>query len=128
MVFFSLEMQRRLVQTKVYYKLSYSVWKETSHKRLTNFFFKSSSCKKGFLGYVYHWYNLLRWILFVPCDNWKTLFFYTNLLLPIVLVNRYVAVSIETSVLKEVRILYRYLHNNIKMLLILKVHNKAFMS
>ena len=56
------------------------------------------------------------------------MFFYTNLLLPIVLVNRYVAVSIETSVLKEVRILYRYLHNNIKMLLILKVHNKAFMS
>ena len=32
LVFFSLEMQRRLVQTKVYYKLCYSVSKETSHK------------------------------------------------------------------------------------------------
>ena len=54
--------------------------------------------------------------------------FYTNLLLPIVLVNRYVPVFIETSVLKEVRILYRYLHNNIKMLLIPQLHNKAFTS
>ena len=33
-VFFSLEMQRRLLQTKVYYKLYCSVWKETSHKHL----------------------------------------------------------------------------------------------
>ena len=34
LVFFSLEIQRRLVQIKVYYKLCYSVWKETSHKPL----------------------------------------------------------------------------------------------
>ena len=43
LVFFSLEMQRRLMQTKVYYKLCYSVWKETSHKPL-----KSSRRKKSF--------------------------------------------------------------------------------
>ena len=34
MVFSSLEMQRRLIQTKVYYKSFYSVWKETPHKLL----------------------------------------------------------------------------------------------
>ena len=34
MVFSSLEMQRRLIWTKLYYKLLYSVWNETSHKPL----------------------------------------------------------------------------------------------
>ena len=34
LVFFFLEMQKKLVQTKVYYKLCYSVWKETCHKPL----------------------------------------------------------------------------------------------
>ena len=34
LVFSSLEMQRRLIQTKVYYKLFYSVRKEKSHKLL----------------------------------------------------------------------------------------------
>ena len=33
--------------------------------------FKSSSCKKLFPKLVYHWYNLLRWIFFIPCDNCK---------------------------------------------------------
>ena len=37
--------------------------------------FKSSSCKKFFLQYVCYWCNLLRRMFFVPCDNWKTLFF-----------------------------------------------------
>ena len=60
-VFFSLEMQRKLLQTKVYYKLCYSVWKETSHKLLT-----VSTAKKVFPKSVYHWYNLLRWLLFIP--------------------------------------------------------------
>ena len=37
--------------------------------------FKSSSCKNGFLQCVCYRCNLLRWMFFVPCDNWKTLFF-----------------------------------------------------
>ena len=67
----SVEMQR-LVQTKVYYKLCYSVWKETSHKLLK----VAAACKNVFPKCIYHWYNLLRWMLFfIACDNWKTLFF-----------------------------------------------------
>ena len=54
----SLVMQMRLIQTKVYYKLA--------------------AAKKVFSKGLYHWYNLLRWMLFAPCDNRKT-FFYTNL-------------------------------------------------
>ena len=42
--FFSLEMQGRLLQTKVYFKLCYSVSKETSHKPL-----KVATAKKSFL-------------------------------------------------------------------------------
>ena len=37
--------------------------------------FKSSSCKNGFLQYVCYRCNLLRWMFFIPCDSWKTLFF-----------------------------------------------------
>ena len=43
LVFFSLEMLRRLIKTKVYNKLYYSVWKETSHKAL-----KVAAAKKSF--------------------------------------------------------------------------------
>ena len=43
LVFFSLEMQRRLVQTKVHYKLWQFAWKETSHKLL-----KVAAAKKSF--------------------------------------------------------------------------------
>ena len=39
----SLEIQRRLLQFKTYYKLFYSVWKETSHKPL-----KVAAAKKYF--------------------------------------------------------------------------------
>ena len=35
LIFSYLEIQKRLIQTKAYYKLSYSFWKETSHKPLT---------------------------------------------------------------------------------------------
>ena len=37
--------------------------------------FKSSSCKNGFLQCVCYRCNLLRWMFFVPCDNWKMLLF-----------------------------------------------------
>ena len=43
LVFSSRERQRRLIQTKAYYKIVYSVWKETSHKPL-----KVTAAKKFF--------------------------------------------------------------------------------
>ena len=43
-VIFSLEMRRRLLKTKMYYNLCYSVWKETLHKPL-----KVATAKKYFL-------------------------------------------------------------------------------
>ena len=36
---------------------------------------KGSSCKEVFPKCVYHGYNLIRWIFFIPCGNWKTFFF-----------------------------------------------------
>ena len=37
--------------------------------------FKSGSCKNLFLQCVCYCYNLLRWMFFILCDKWKTLFF-----------------------------------------------------
>ena len=56
LVFSSLEKQRRLIQTKVYYK-------ETPKKPL-----KVAAEKKVIP-------NLLRFMFFIPYNNWKTLFF-----------------------------------------------------
>ena len=61
MVFSSLEMQIRLIQTKVYYTLFHSVWKETSHKPL-----KVAAAKEVFPKSVYQkcafssWTQLLQ--------------------------------------------------------------------
>ena len=62
-------------------------------------------------------------MLFIPCDNWKTLFFpkvcrYFEICSIAVIV-----VFFEASVLKELRIL-RYLHNY-RAALILQLQNKA---
>ena len=37
--------------------------------------FKSGICKNPFLQCVRYWYNLLRWMFFIQCDNWKTFLF-----------------------------------------------------
>ena len=69
-------MQKRLVQTKVYYKLSYSVWKETSHKPL-----KVAAAKKYFPN-VY----IIDTTFFDKCFLFHVItrrhYFFTNLLLP----------------------------------------------
>ena len=70
MVFFPLEMERRIIQTKLYYKCFYSVWK----KWLTNFQNKHLQ-RTLFVTFVCYRLNLLRWMFFILCDNWKTLFF-----------------------------------------------------
>ena len=69
-------MQKRLIQTKVYYKLSYSVWKETSHKPL-----KVAAAKKYFPN-VY----IIDTTFFDKCFLFYVItrrhYFFTNLLLP----------------------------------------------
>ena len=44
--------------------------------------------------------------VFIPCDNWKALFFIQIYRFPEVWHNRHAAAFFQTSVLKEVRILY----------------------
>ena len=94
-------MQRRLIQNKVYSSDFYSVWKAASLKPL----------KKVFE-------------TFISCDKWKKLFFIQIYRYLEVFYDRRVIAFFETSALKEVR----YFHNNITMLPIRKVHNKAFTS
>ena len=74
--------------------------------------FRCSSSNNPFLQYICYCCNLLRWMFFILCDNWKTLLF--------IKVHRYsegfssrnVAAFFRRSILKEVRIL-RYLHNTV---------------
>ena len=99
LVFSPQEMWRRLMWNKIYYKFFYSVWNVSQT-------FKSSSSRKVFLKCVYHWYNLLRRMFLVPCDNRKTLFFIQIYHYPEIWHNHHAAVFFETSVLKEVRILH----------------------
>ena len=62
--FFTLKMQRRLVQTKVQFLLC-----------LKRNNWQNSSCEKPLLQFVGYWYNLLHWMFFILCDSWKALFF-----------------------------------------------------
>ena len=78
----------------------YSFWIETSHKHL-----KVAPAKKISPKCVNHSYKLLWWMLFIPRDNWKTLFFKICCCQE-VWRNRHVILFYETSVLKEVHILY----------------------
>ena len=45
-------------------------------KRNASQTFKSKSCKNVFPKSVYHWYNFVPWMFFIPCDNWNTFFLY----------------------------------------------------
>ena len=70
LVFSSLVIQRRLLQTKVYYKFSTL----SERKRYTNL--QQQQLQKNYFPSVYvNWYNLLRQMFFIPCNNWKTLLF-----------------------------------------------------
>ena len=62
LVYCSLEMRRRLMQPKLYYKGFYSAWEETSHNPL------KEELQKLFPKCVCYWYSLLRWMFFIPCD------------------------------------------------------------
>ena len=120
MNFSSWEMHRKLAQIKVYHRLFCSVSKEASLKVA----FKSSSCKKIFPKYVYHWYNLPQWMFFILWDNWKQ-----YLLHKFIITQRHGATAMLLHSLKQVfwkkfAFYIIYLHNNITMLLTPKVQNK----
>ena len=70
LVFLPLEMQGKLKQTKVYHMFVLLVLKETNDKSS-----KSGSSKNPFLQCTCYWYNLLRWMFFILCENWKALLF-----------------------------------------------------
>ena len=61
--------KRRLIHTKVHFKF-FNLFKS---KRLTNL--QKQQLQTIFLQCVCLWCNLLRWMFFVPYDNWKTFFF-----------------------------------------------------
>ena len=70
LVFLPLEMQGRLKETEVCYTFFYFVWKEATYKPL-----KSGSSKNPFLQCICYWYNFLRWMFLILCDDWTTLLF-----------------------------------------------------
>ena len=74
--------------------------------------FKSSSCKKVSLKYIYHWYECF----FVPCDNWKRLSFIQIYRSPEVWYNRHIAAFFETSFWKKSAFYISFL--DIKLLLL----------
>ena len=117
---FSLEMLRRLVQTKVYYKLRYSVWKETSHKPL-----KVAAAKKSFQSM----YNI-ETTCFDECFLLHVTTGRHYFLYKFIVTQRFGETAMLFYSLKQVfwkksAFYIRYLYNNIKMLLMPKVYNKV---
>ena len=119
MIFFSLEILRRLVKTKVYYKLCYSVWKETSHQP-----WKVAAAKKSFQSvyiidttcfdecFLFHVTTGRHYFLYKFIVTWR--FRKTAMLL----------FSLKQVFWKKSAFYIRYFHNKIKMLLFPKAHNK----
>ena len=66
-VVLSVEMQKRLQQTKVCYSFSYFVWKETTHKPL-----KVEAAKTLFSSVCVIGTTCFDECFFILCDNWKT--------------------------------------------------------
>ena len=89
---------------------------------------KASKAEKLFCKSLCYWYSLLRLMFFIPCDNWKNIF-YTNLSLPRgFLVTARLLFSLKQVFWKKPVFSVRYLHNNITALLIPKVQTKVFTS
>ena len=120
MVFFYLEMQRRLVKTKVYYILYYSVWKEAFHKPL-----RVAAAKKSFPS-VY----IIDTTCFHECFLSNVINARHLLYKFIIITQKFREIAMLMCSLKKVfwrksAFHIRYLYNNITMLLIPKVHNKV---
>ena len=109
-VFLPLEMQKNSNRPK--YTTRFLICLKRSSPRT----FKSGSYKNTFLQWVRYWYNLLRWMFFILCDNWKTLLF--------VKVYRYsetfeppCCCFLWSQCFKRSLYFMRYLHNNNMMLI-----------
>ena len=76
----------------VYHTFFYFVWKETTHRPL------SDNSKNPFLQCVCYWYNLLRWMFFILSDNWKTLHF--------IIVYRYSEIALTAMLLHSLKPLF----------------------
>ena len=125
MVFFSLKMQRRLIQTKVYSKRLYCLER--------NFFqtIKTGSCKKDFPKYVYQWSNCLSSMFFIPCDRWKMLISFSFIVTQKFGVTAMFLSFLKQAFWKKFEFYICYPHNDITMLLISKVYyilNKIYLS
>ena len=94
-------------------------------KRNVSQIFKSSSCKKVFPKCVYHWYNLLRRMFFIPFDNWKEYFLHKFIVTLRLGATAMLLRSLKQVSSKKSAFCVRYLHNNITMMLIPKVQNKT---
>ena len=96
LIFSSLEMQRELLQTKVYYKLLDS----SEQKRITNL--QKQQLQKALSSVCMLCIHLALINIFIPCKNQKTFLGFLN---------RHVVAFFGKSVMKEVRNLC-YLHSN----------------
>ena len=114
LIFFSLRMQRRLMQTKVYHEPFYSVWKETSYKALKKA--AAKRCKSG----VY----VIDPICFEECFLFHVISGKHYFLYKFIVTQRLCAIAMLLFWKKSVFYIH-HLHNNITMLLIRKVQNKT---
>ena len=106
------EMQRRLTDEKLLQTFL------LCQKRNVSQTFKSSSYKKVFLKCVYHWYNLLWRIIFVPYNNLKTQLLYKFRVTQRFGTMAMLLRSVKKVFWKKSSFYIRYLHNNITMLVI----------
>ena len=120
-------MQRRLMQTKVCYKLFYSLSKEASHKPL-----KVAAAKKSFPSVFIidtTCYNIdtTRWMFFIPCDYWKQYFSHKFNITQRLGATTMLLRSLKQVFWKKSAFYVRYLGSNITitMMLIAKVQNKT---
>ena len=119
LVFSSQERQRRLIQTKVYYKLFYSIWKETSHKPLN-----IAAAKKVFPKCV-----IIDKTCFDECFFFHVITERHYFLYKFSVTQRFGAIAMLLCSLKQMfwkrsAFYVRYLLNNTSMQLILKVQNE----
>ena len=119
LVFSSQERQRRLIQTKVYYKLFYSVWKQTSHKPL-----KVAAAKK-----VFHKCVIIDKTCFDECFFFHVITERHYFLYKFSATQRFGAIAMLLCSLKQMfwkrsAFYVRYLYKKTLMLLILKVQNE----
>ena len=100
-VFFSVEIQRRLVQTKLYFQFFTLCLKRNISQTS-----KVAAAKNFFPSVYMLLVKLASMNVFIPCDDLKNYFLKKFIFYPEHFCNRDVVEFFETIVLKEVRILY----------------------